>query len=93
MASTILNRARLRGTDPFTEATRKKQYYGLTSGNRMRLYAECKTIADDVAFRLINGQLKDTVNGGLYFINPQYEKPFKWCKIKTATVLSHVFYK
>lgn len=92
VASTIRNRAALSGKSAHYEATKKNQYYGHTAKNRFRLYAQFRPVADKIALELISGRLKDTVNGGLYFRTAK-EKRFKWCKVETARVFNHIFYK
>ena len=92
VAMTILNRATLRHTTPYKEATRPNQYYGLTAINSHKLYAQCKDSADRVASRLMNGYLKDEIDGAIYFRRPD-EPMFRWCKIKTFRYLNHIFYR
>lgn len=92
VASTMLNRSKAQGKSVHAVATAKNQYYGFTAKNRFARYREVKPIADRIALELMAGTIKDTVNGGLYFRTAK-EPRFKWCKVQTARIGKHIFYK
>lgn len=92
VGSVIANRAKAWHKTPHQIVTARNQFYGYTAKNRLLRYKEVKPIADKIALELIHGKLKDTVNGGLYFRTAK-EPRFKWCKVETAKIGNHIFYK
>lgn len=92
VGSVIANRSKAWNKTPHQIVTAKNQFYGYTAKNRLLRYREVKPIADKIALEIMAGTIKDTVNGGLYFRTAK-EKRFKWCKVETARVFNHIFYK
>ena len=92
VASTILNRSKAWHKTPGEIVIQKGQYYGFTAKNRLLRYQECKNVADRLALRVLDGNLPDSVAGGIYFLLPN-EKRRVWHKIATVKILKHQFYK
>ncbi len=92
IASTIMNRANKSGKSPLDIVSAKNQYYGYTAPNKEKLYGQVKDTADMIANDMIEGRLKDSVNGAEYFLLPT-EKVRSWHGDKTVTLGKHTFYK
>jgi spore germination cell wall hydrolase CwlJ-like protein len=89
----IANRSKKYKQSIYKVVTAENQFYGYTARNGSALYAKVKQEADQVARELVEGRLIDKTGGALYFINPRFEKPFPWCKVKTYSYKNHTFYK
>lgn len=90
VACVIANRARAQGKTAYQIVTAKNQFYGLTAKNREKLYRQVKSIADNLAARIMS--LPDITSGALYFRTAK-ERLFPWCKIRTVKIGKHIFYK
>lgn len=91
VANTIKNRSANRKKQPIDIISQKNQYYGYTAKNRDKLYEQVKDIADDLAKKLLSGELEDITGGAEYFL--QDDEPVKsWHGKKTIKIGNHTFY-
>lgn len=92
VGSTILNRSKSRRISPARVVQQRNQYFGWTAGNRARLYAQCRDVANRIAAQVLAGTLVDVTNGSEYFLLPG-EPVRRWHGEKTVTIGAHTFYK
>src|SRR3972149_3419581 len=92
VANTIGNRSKSKKKLLMDVISAPNQYYGYTAPNKEKLYLQVKDQADEIADKLIKGQLKDNTDGAEYFLLPK-EKVRAWHGDKTKTIGSHTFYR
>lgn len=92
VAGTIRNRALRRGISVERVVSEKNQYYGYTAGNRHRLYAQCRAVADRIAAELRAGTLQDITGGAEFFLLPG-ERVRSWHGKRTVRIGAHTFYR
>ena len=91
VTNTIGNRSASRKKPPIDIISQKNQYYGYTAKNRDKLYEQVKDIADDLAKKLLSGELEDITGGAEYFL--QDDEPVRsWHGKKTIKIGNHTFY-
>lgn len=101
VAEVIRNRTEKRGTTPYVEATRRKQFYGYTAKNRKILYAMAKKGAESAMRKIYDGTLGNETNGATNFENPKFGDPGpKWIQngsmkklVVTKQYRNHIFYR
>ena len=91
VACVIQNRMATRHKTAYQVVTQRKQFFGATSKNRLKLYNSVKSKVDVIAKNI--GHLKDITNGATHFENIKaFGLPY-WATIQCATIGNHTFYK